>query len=251
MIVNGNPVNAQYTNTRVVSKQSDNSIAGYISSAKWFGSREVDIPSATTINALTTESGFARITGSDVTALNGISGGLDGRPITIYNVSTALMTISNSSGSAASSDQILTPNSTALFVYPGRVAQMIYDAAQAKWIVTGGTATATNEQSSPIANNQTSASVSGLIFPSASVKTSFVNYYVKRIATATVMEVGLLAAWYDGSTWNVGKAWYQGDAGIDFTITAGGQVQYTSDNMSGVYDTANSKMKWYFNTLGA
>lgn len=106
--------------------------------------------------------------------------------------------------------------------------------------------------SAAIADNQSSpASVTGLLFDSGTIKTVFIDYWVKRIASSTVMEVGRIAAWYDGSTWNIGKAWYQGNAEIEFTITGLGQIQYTTDDMSGSYDTVNSKMKWRLATLGA
>ncbi len=105
---------------------------------------------------------------------------------------------------------------------------------------------------SAIANNQSAANVASLLLDNTSIKVAFIEYYVKRIATSTVFEVGKLVAWYNGTSWQIQRVWYVDNANIDFTIDASsGQVKYTTDNMSGSYDTANSKMNWRYSSLGA
>lgn len=141
MIVNRNPVNAQYTNTRVVSKQSDNDIAGYISTAKYFATLKTDVTASATINSLDSTSGFIRITGSTNTALNGISSGLNGKFIIIYNSQSANnVTIANESGSASVADQIITPDGSSVVLTPDDSVMCVYDSSQSKWIVVSSTA---------------------------------------------------------------------------------------------------------------
>lgn len=134
-IVDGNPVNASYTNQRVMSKQNDNSIAGLITTAKYFASQFVDVATAATINSLSAASGWVRLTGSTATALNGITGGANGRFLTIYNVSSATVTVANLSGSATGSEQIITPTGSSVPIASGNSLALIYDSTQSKWIV--------------------------------------------------------------------------------------------------------------------
>src|SRR5688572_4403369 len=74
------------------------------------------------------------------------------------------------------------------------------------------------ETTAAIANNQTAATLTGLIFDSGDYRAAFVKYTVKRIATATVMEIGELALMFDGTNWSIEKAWSVGNAEIDFSI---------------------------------
>jgi len=107
-----------------------------------------------------------------------------------------------------------------------------------------------SETTSAIGNTQTGANVSGLTL-STSHKLYLVDYWVRRIATSTVMEVGRLSVWYDGTTWYVARVWYSGNAGIDFDIDSStGQVTYTTDTMSGTYDSVNSLMGWRPQRMG-
>jgi hypothetical protein len=113
-----------------------------------------------------------------------------------------------------------------------------------------GAGGSTAEQTAAIGNTQSGANITGLV-PSSAYKKHIVDYWVKRIATATVMEVGTLVAWWDGTTWQISRVYYAGNAGIDFDINAAtGQVIYTTDTMAGTYDTTNSKMGWMVRTQG-
>lgn len=109
------------------------------------------------------------------------------------------------------------------------------------------------ETTAAIANNQSSAaSITNLIFDNTLYRSAFIRYTVKRIATAVQMETGILAVQWDGTTWTIQRLMYMGTAEIDFEIDAAtGQVKYTSDNMAGSYDTANSIITWKKETLGA
>lgn len=87
-----------------------------------------------------------------------------------------------------------------------------------------------------IANNQTIfTSVTGLIFNTTNVKAAHIEYMVFRSTNSTELdEIGSLSAIYNTSTtsWELGRR-STGDAGIEFSITSGGQIQYKSSNIAG------------------
>lgn len=91
-----------------------------------------------------------------------------------------------------------------------------------------------------IANNVSSVSeVVGLIFNSAQVRSAIVEYSVYRKTDSNELaETGTLHLVYKNggtinSKWAIGRVFFGDDAGILFTMTDAGQVQYTSTNVSG------------------
>lgn len=96
-----------------------------------------------------------------------------------------------------------------------------------------------------VANNQSSSNVTGLIFDKTLIRSAEIHYQVYRAATSSVAQKGILLVIYNGSTWELVSSGQAGDANTVFDInTSSGQVIYTTDNMSGVYDTTNSLMKY-------
>jgi len=84
-----------------------------------------------------------------------------------------------------------------------------------------------------LTNNQTSPTdVSGLAFNTSQVLSVQVDYFIKREGSTILVESGTLEANFDGSDWKL-QADGVGDAGTDFTITAAGQVQYTTTDLAG------------------
>lgn len=109
-----------------------------------------------------------------------------------------------------------------------------------------------------IANNQVGAvNVTGLLFSSAVSRSAEIGYQVRRLTTGggavEVVERGSLICTYNtlAAAWVLTYGASGGEAGgVAFTITSGGQVQYTSDNMSaGSYDTANSLLTFSARTM--
>ncbi len=137
-IENGNPVNAQYTNSKLMAKDGDNDITGYINTSKWFSTQLSSVVGTSTQNALPTTSGLVAITGSTAMALNGITGAQDGKEFELYNASSATITIANNSGSASANEKILTPNGSSISVLAGRSISFKYEITLLKWVVTGG-----------------------------------------------------------------------------------------------------------------
>jgi hypothetical protein len=87
-----------------------------------------------------------------------------------------------------------------------------------------------------ITNNQTSpADVVGLSFDPTTIRGSITQYSVYRVTSSSeLVEVGQMYVSYKSvaATWDLVIVGGQG-ANIVFSITPGGQVQYTTDNMGG------------------
>lgn len=88
-----------------------------------------------------------------------------------------------------------------------------------------------------ISNNISSATnVTGLAFQTSSVRSAFVPYSVYRVSGGTdVSEAGYLILTYKSlptPTWQIAQ-YGVGSTGVTFTVTAAGQVQYTSTNGPG------------------
>lgn len=89
-----------------------------------------------------------------------------------------------------------------------------------------------------ISNNVSNTSITALLYSSASQRGAFVDYLVDRgtdTAASKVQQIGRLLIRYDSQTsdWFISDSNLQGDAGVTFTITSGGQVRYTSSNLAG------------------
>lgn len=97
-----------------------------------------------------------------------------------------------------------------------------------------------------VANNQSSvANVTGLTFDTGTVRSAIVTYSVYRSTTTTEKgETGFLLLTYlsTAAAWTITR-YANDDAGLVFTVTDAGQVQYTSDNMSGSSYSGTMKFK--------
>lgn len=103
-----------------------------------------------------------------------------------------------------------------------------------------------------VPNNQSSAiDVTGLVFAGSSYRTAYIDYQVYRTtSTDERAESGLLVANYKttAGTWQIDNlGGYIGDSGVRFSITAAGQVQLASDNMSGA--SYSGKMRFKARTI--
>lgn len=87
-----------------------------------------------------------------------------------------------------------------------------------------------------ITNNTPSVSnVTGAAFDTASVRSAIISYSLYRSSTTTEMcETGQIYLSYKSTAgaWEIAQ-YYSGTSGVVFTITAGGQLQYTSTNFGG------------------
>lgn len=114
-----------------------------------------------------------------------------------------------------------------------------------------------DERSFEIANNQASAAdISGLKFSSRDLSQAVVEFLVTRVTTGggatELVESGLFIVAYkptsDAWAINLVNINSPQNSGVDFTITAAGQVQYTSSNITGT--ASISRMFYRVRTLG-
>lgn len=92
------------------------------------------------------------------------------------------------------------------------------------------------ETSFNIANDQTAATdVTGLIFDSGSVRSAIVDYSVYRRSDINISgnaETGQMNLLYDNNAgWSLAIGDVVGNSGVNFTVTATGQIQYTSTDI--------------------
>lgn len=109
-----------------------------------------------------------------------------------------------------------------------------------------------------VSNNVSSASnVTGLAFNTGLVRAAFIKYSIYRTSTSNPSgnaESGYMTLVYDnlatsGTKWSlsVGPMANGGAAGVTFTVTDAGQVQYQSTNLGSGY---SGVMKFQATTLG-
>lgn len=99
-----------------------------------------------------------------------------------------------------------------------------------------------------IANGQgpAAADITGLVFNSASVRAAQINYSIYRQTTTTSAdETGVIQIKYNNFTgaWSIQQFNILGSGGVNFSITAGGQVQYTSTLLGGTGVTSILKFR--------
>lgn len=97
-----------------------------------------------------------------------------------------------------------------------------------------------------ILNNRTTAtSVTGFIFDTSEVISINSEFIVTRTTDSPavqLVESGFIQGNFSGTAWSISVI-SQGDAGVDFDITAGGQVTYTSSNMTGTNYSGEVRFK--------
>lgn len=103
-------------------------------------------------------------------------------------------------------------------------------------------ATAPQGQSASFADNQsTPADVTGFIVPSVLSSKYLVGIY--REATANLYESLEVLVVKKGSSYEISVSGVGDNSGVSLSITAGGQIQYTSTSVAG-HNATNSKIYW-------
>jgi len=114
------------------------------------------------------------------------------------------------------------------------------------------------ETSFPLVNNQVlAADITGLQFDSRKINQVSVEYLIQRVTTGggatELITAGMFMLAYKptSETWHVVAIGTPGpsSSGITFSVTASGQVQYTSSNITGT--ASISKITYRARTLGA
>lgn len=112
-------------------------------------------------------------------------------------------------------------------------------AGSGRWLLVGTSA------SFALANNQSSAAnVTPLLFDKTKIRSVKITYQIFRSATSKVAESGILMLVNDDTNWDYAILGKVGESNVVLSCNSSGQVQYTSDDMSGTYDTTNSVIKF-------
>lgn len=114
------------------------------------------------------------------------------------------------------------------------------------------------QNSFTIADNQSSAAnVTSALFDKTVYRAVWLEYSIYRSASggSTRAQTGLIRMVTDGTNWEIDDTGVSvpssDDAGVDFSVTSSGQLQYVSDANGGSYLAATSVMKWKINALFA
>lgn len=103
-----------------------------------------------------------------------------------------------------------------------------------------------------VANNQTSfADITGLVFSAASVRAANISYSIYRLSTLNPSghaETGTIQLVYDNNVgWYINQGNILGVAGVVFSVTPTGQLQYKSTDIGSL--TYSGTMKYRAKTL--
>jgi len=99
-----------------------------------------------------------------------------------------------------------------------------------------------------VANNQiTDADVTGLIFNAASVRAAEITYSIFRLSSTNLSgktEYGTIQLVYDNNLgWSMNQGNILGNAGVSFTITPAGQIQYKSSDIGSISYAGTMKFR--------
>ncbi len=149
---------------------------------------------------------------ADLTALSGIAANRRSDKLPVFVVAEKVWYVFDSASSAtADALNVVQPSS-----------------GTGRWIRTK------TKTSFTMANNQSSpANVTGLSLDVSKARGALYWVVVKRQHTARKSMSGFISIDYDGVTCNISAGPFSNFSGVDFSVTAAGQVQYTSDNMAG------------------
>lgn len=93
-----------------------------------------DVASAATITALASTNGFVRLTGATATSLQGITAGVDGQVLRLFNNTAANMTIQHENAGATAANRITTMTGADIATTANGFAEFIYDTGSSRWI---------------------------------------------------------------------------------------------------------------------
>jgi hypothetical protein len=105
---------------------------------------QTDVAGATTLDsvqftAAVVQNPLIRVTGTLASNLYGLTASTGGKQVVIYNDSTGVLTLySNNSTEPTAVNRIVTPDNNPIQVGVGQTITLLYDASQARWIVSSG-----------------------------------------------------------------------------------------------------------------
>ena len=104
----------------------------------YYATQRLDVASAASITALASTKSFVKFTGVTVTDLHGVTAGVDGQVVVLYNGTSVIVTLKNESGSASASNRIVLPGGTDMPMSAGSSMALAYDTGQSRWVPFSG-----------------------------------------------------------------------------------------------------------------
>lgn len=142
-LLTGVPATAANFNAAFASKTDAEVISGGKSFANYIGTNKLDVATSATITALSSSKTFIKLTGSTTTSIQGITAGLDGQHIIVYNASTAVVTFNHQNSGASASNRIKLYGGLSITINEDQSVELFYDITQSRWLVKSSTRTVT------------------------------------------------------------------------------------------------------------
>ena len=133
-ISNGQAGNATNFNGAFVSRAAEQTVAGGKRFTNYISFTESAVASAATITAMASSTSKVRLTGSTATELQGVTAGVSGQVLIIYNATNQTMTVKHQNVGASAADRIITYSGGDLSVLAGDSLMLSYDGTQSRWV---------------------------------------------------------------------------------------------------------------------
>jgi hypothetical protein len=134
-VTNGQLANQTVFNDAFVSRTAAQSIAGGKQFSGYVAMTRADVATASTITAMSSSTSFVKLTGSTVTEIQGVTAGINGQTLSIYNGSTAIVSFAHENGSASAANRIDLPENRSFYLYPDCTAKLVYESALSRWVL--------------------------------------------------------------------------------------------------------------------
>lgn len=134
-VTNGQLANQTTFNNAFVSRAAAQSIAGGKIFSNYVAITRADVATTATITAMASATSFVKLTGSTVTEIQGVTAGVNGQELRIYNGSTAVVSFAHENVGASAANRIDLPENRSLYLYPDCSASLIYDSALSRWVL--------------------------------------------------------------------------------------------------------------------
>ncbi len=134
-VTNGQLANQTVFNDAFVSRTAAQSIAGGKQFSGYVAMTRADVATASTITAMSSSTSFVKLTGSTVTEIQGVTAGINGQTLSIYNGSTAIVSFAHDNGGASAANRIDLPENRSFYLYPDCTAKLVYESALSRWVL--------------------------------------------------------------------------------------------------------------------
>lgn len=134
-VTNGQLANQTTFNDAFVSRTAAQDVAGGKQFSNYVAFTRANVATAATIAAMASTTSFVKLTGSTTTEVQGITAGINGQLLTIYNGSTATITFTHESGSATAANRIDLPENRPIYLYADCSIQFVYDTVLSRWVL--------------------------------------------------------------------------------------------------------------------